>query len=137
MSSRRRFVYYWLPTAAWMALILVGTSLPRVPVPGVTGGDKLAHLVAYGGLGVLLMRALGCAVGMTGRYGIAITLAVGGAFGALDELHQIPLPGRGADARDWLADLIGLALGAGLMYLLLWACAPHARSEDENIMRRE
>ena len=137
MSPSRRFIWYWLPAALWAALILVGTSLPRVPVPGVQGGDKLAHLAVYGVLGLLLMRALGSTCRSVGLREIGVTLALGGAFAGLDELHQIPLPGRGADVCDWLADLVGLALGAGLMYLIQRTQTARTPSEHHTVARRE
>lgn len=118
VTARRRFILYWLPALAWAAVILVSTSLPRVPVPAVEGGDKLAHLGAYGILGLLLMRALSCTADLSSLRGAAATVAWGAAFGAFDELHQIPLPGRGADVRDWLADLVGLTLGAALAWVI-------------------
>jgi VanZ family protein len=33
------------------------------------------------------------------------------ALGAIDEWHQLAVPGRSADVRDWLADVIGALLG--------------------------
>lgn len=137
MTPRRRFVCYWLPAVVWAALILVGTSVPRAPVPRVEGGDKLAHLAVYGVLGLLLMRAVSCTRAPVGLRELGVTLAAGGAFAGLDELHQIPLPGRGADVRDWLADLAGLALGALLILLIYRTRTPREQSEYHTVACRE
>lgn len=79
-----------------------------VPTPW----DKLAH----GGLYALLAVALGLSSGL-GGWRVAL-LAVAGALlvGALDEWHQIFLPGRQAGWDDLAADGVGGLIGA----LALW-----------------
>ncbi len=117
MALRRGspFVCYWLPVIAWALVITIGTSLPRVPGPEVDGGDKLAHLLAYGVLGLLLMRGLRRSHRLPLLRAGALTLGLGGTYGVLDELHQIPLPGRSCTLGDIAADLLGLAL-AGVVF---------------------
>jgi len=119
--NMRRFVVYWLPVLMCAAAILVGTSLPRAPGPEIEGGDKLAHLLAYGLLGLLLMRAYRSCEGLPCRRAAVMTMAVGGLYAALDELHQMPLPRRTASLSDFGADLAGLALGAAVVWLLVSA----------------
>ncbi len=70
-----------------------------VPAPW----DKLAHIAFFFMLTVLLIRYLSLSV----VFGICLVLVVGVA----DEVHQTFLPGRMADWDDWLADLVGTALG--------------------------
>lgn len=95
----------------WITLVI----LTHIPVPqavqelGVS--DKLAHLVAYYPLGLLLptVRLLGCDRWWKCLLVIAICAA-------LDELLQIPV-NRHASVYDWLADMTGALLG---IMTLLW-----------------
>ena len=102
----------------WAALILVLTSVPGSAVPevGFSAADKLVHLLLYGVLGSLAMRALGD-IAQLARSVAVVTLAVA-LFGAVDELHQLFIPGRGADLVDWLADCVGGFTGALLVAVM-------------------
>jgi hypothetical protein len=60
--------------------------------------DKLAHFVAYAGIAALL------AVGSVRRQPMTLILLVS-LIGALDEWHQVYLPGRSADVGDFLTDV--------------------------------
>ncbi|MBD3292074.1 MAG: thioredoxin [Armatimonadia bacterium] len=114
--TRREALCYWTPPVVWAGIILVGTSLPKVPGPNVVGIDKVSHLVAYGILGVLLVR--GFRYCQCWRYGRAAawTLIVGGLFGAFDELHQSWIPGRSTDLLDFAADFAGLTLAVAAVW---------------------
>ena len=97
----------WGPPAAWAALVFTVSSFPvRVPGGGVPGLDKLAHLGVYLVLGLLLARAL--------PHGPWIAVALGWAYGASDEVHQMFVPGRSPDVADWVADAVGVTLGVFL-----------------------
>jgi VanZ family protein len=111
----------------WMLLLpLVGatatltwlSSIPELATPdlGFTWQDKFYHLVAYSVYGVaasiavygwLPTRAL-----TTQRW---VVLAIGCAFGGIDEVHQSFVPGRDGSGYDWIADV----LGTGLAVLIL------------------
>ena len=108
--TRRGFLRWWLPPIAWAAIILTGTSAPRVPGPDVVGFDKVSHLGAYGMLGLLLMRAFRFGKRWPALRAVGYTLAIGGVYGALDEWHQSFIPGRTMDAFDFAADFAGLVL---------------------------
>lgn len=114
---------------------MVATSLPRVPGPEVDGGDKLAHFAAYGLLGLLLARALQLTGAPTPVRLVLLVLVAGGLYAAVDELHQIALPGRTASLGDWVADLVGLGVGAAarIPWRVLRAAAvqPTAYCDDE------
>jgi len=114
--TRRQIVCYWGPTAVWAGLILVGTSLPRVPGPDVVGFDKFSHFIAYGVLGVLLMRSLLRCQGRALPKAALFTVGVGAVFAAVDELHQSWIPGRHTDIRDFVADCVGLLLAIAAMW---------------------
>jgi len=101
----------WLPVALWMAVIFALGGLPPQPerIHLFRFMDKLAHLLEFGVLGLLTVRAayLG---GQRSRsaYWLCIGLAV--LYGALDELHQYFIPGRSVEAADVAADGLGIVL---------------------------
>jgi VanZ family protein len=97
----------------WLALF-VATHLPR-NAPRLPGNppDKLLHFAAYAGLGALVATVLHLAIGrLTLRHLGMAWLAIA-AYGALDEWTQVSV-GRDASIGDWLADVIGAAIGVGL-----------------------
>lgn len=117
MSPRR-----WLPFLLWAAIVFTLTSIPNPAVPEVPGGDKAAHAIMYGGFGAAAAYAL---QGVR-RPWLAHLLALVGiaALAALDEWHQLYIPGRNADVGDWIADVTGAAL------VLLFSVAALRRRES-------
>ena len=114
----------WLPVLVWMALILAlsgQSNLParQNPATGETIRStytlaKLAHVVEYGVLGLLVLRALILPTGSLGlAFGMASAWAVVAAtlFGAVDELRQSLVPNREPRLGDILIDGAS-ALGA-------------------------
>lgn len=118
----------WITGAAWIwtLLILVACWLPAwiLPVsekkgPGIPHLDKLVHFSLFFGFGLLW----GWAVAADRRRWLGV-LAVGAVLAVLTELGQaLPIIQRDAELGDGLADLTGLALGAGLAYLTLRSLA--------------
>lgn len=107
MSEARR----WAPAILWGALILVATSLPGSVLPSapvLPGLDKVVHGGMYGVLGVFVARGMGARSGWAWLMGCVVVAG----FAAADEWHQQWIPGRGADALDWVADVAGATLGA-------------------------
>lgn len=90
--------------------LFYGGSQPPVAGLIVAPWDKLAHFAVYGAITVLLWLATG------GRAPLAV-IAVVIATGALDELHQVNVPGRAADIIDFLIDGAGAAVAGTVM---LW-----------------
>lgn len=104
------FSKLWLIVAlAWTAAILVVNSIgvSDAPIQTFSGADKLTHAVMYAFAAFAwrsAFRSRGDSI--TGLVIFAIA-----ALGAIDEWHQIAVPGRNADVRDWLADVLGALLG--------------------------
>ncbi len=107
------------PLLWWaLALLLAGVIFWLSASPEVRGvgnwldlshpRDKIVHATAFAVLAGLLYLA-------TGKPVLAVVLA--SAYGVFDELHQATVPGRRAEAWDWLAD----TAGAILAVVLLWA----------------
>ena len=136
MSSREQIVR-WLAVVLWSTLISIFSTrwftgertaailLPILVIlfPHASPAElatihhairKTAHFAEYLVLSVLLYRAL------RGRGRWRIELAVGAValaavYAALDELHQLFVPGRTAALRDCLIDVAGAATGQGML----------------------
>ena len=111
----------WAPVAIYMGAIFYISSMPDPAI--LTGTDKPLHWLAYMGLAVLVVRALAGGAGR--RIGVRIAAAallITIGYGITDEVHQLFVPGRSADAYDLVADSAGALSGTvvcwiwGLLY---------------------
>jgi VanZ family protein len=150
MRALRRWVY-WLPAAAWMVTIFVGSTgllsdsrtsrflapLLRWLVPGIAEETvsrivfavrKCAHAGEYGLLAVLVLAALGGTFRLLPRAwsgrraGWALLICAG--YAVSDEVHQAFVPSRFGNPVDVLIDTAGAA--AALLMLRAW-CGWRAR----------
>jgi len=103
----------WAPAVAWAALIFLLSARSTTAVPLEHGLDKFAHFGAYAVLGAALGRAR-----LHHRWPLAVPLALGLLYALSDELHQAFVPGRTAEAADWVADALGTL--AGLLLFHRW-----------------
>lgn len=98
----------------WIALA-IATHVPKLPSVSLQHGDKIAHYVAYALLAIFLSWAW-----TTRRryvpWGIVFAWGTAVLYGAIDELTQIPIPGRYGDWYDWCADSVGALTGIGLFW---------------------
>ncbi len=101
----------WIVTALWGGLILALTSIPGSDVPTfeLPAADKLGHAALYAVLGLLIMRAMRAQARRV--WPAVVALAGVAVFGAVDEWHQRLVPGRSTELADWLADMVGGAIG--------------------------
>ena len=103
--------YLDIPLTLIVTLILTVAMLWPLdqPPPAPRGSDKLVHLIAFAALAFPLAR--------TGRIGLLPVFISASAFGGVIELIQ-PSFNRSADVNDWVADIVGAALGigCGLLY---------------------
>jgi VanZ family protein len=101
----KRALEAWAPPLALAVAIflLSARSTLPVPVPPVSGIDKVGHFGVYAVLGWLLARA-------ADRSGISLAwaAAAGIVYGATDEIHQAFVPGRTPEFLDWVADSAGV-----------------------------
>lgn len=124
------------PPVALMAVLWWSSSQPDAPGPEVD--DKLAHVLAYGLLAALWVRAQ---YFLTTWPIVRLTLTAMGAslgYGAIDELHQSYVPGRDASLLDLLADAAGAVLGALLaagFYVLGYAWARRRAPKPPSALR--
>ena len=107
---------YWLAIFAGTHLPLGGRGLGKI-------NDKLLHFGAYAGLAFLLAATL---TSLRVRHGaLLLPLIVAAAYGCVDELSQLAVPGRYAEVADWTADVIGAGVGVisfSLVSLALVKC---------------
>ena len=92
-------------------------------VPNIQINDKIEHILAYGGLGFLLNLSLRIQNKFTivKKYPAWFTVLIVSSYGALDELHQLFIPGRSCDILDWTADTVGVIIGVTIMTILILA----------------
>lgn len=104
----------------YVLLIFFLSSRPYLhsPGPDFELKDKLVHLVEYLILGLLLIAAAGRLVCKTKAGTFLLFLAIGASIAALDEVLQNHVPGRSMDVYDWVADVLGVAVGVGLFVSL-------------------
>lgn len=104
----------------WMATLFYLSSQASIGLPlEFDGGDKLAHMAAYGLLASFMLGA--CARSSSGYSlrQVALVTLLASLYGLSDEWHQSFVPGRSADVLDLLADSLGAALTALLLRLWL------------------
>lgn len=104
-------VVRFLPAVVCMILFWLVSDRPGdLPIP--SGGlDKVAHALAYAVLAGTLRWGFGP---QGGRSATLASWAIAAAYGAVDEAHQSWVPGRLATVGDWIADMVGAAVGATL-----------------------
>jgi len=99
---------------AFLLCLIAVLTLSLVPSPPeslTTGWDKTNHL-----LGFSVLAVLGCWSYPARIAGVLMALL---AYGALIEGLQALTPHRFAEWSDWLADGLGLALGWGLVRIIM------------------
>jgi VanZ family protein len=118
-SFFQAFALYWLPVLLYVGVIFTLSSRPNLKAPlPFENGDKVCHMLEYGGLGILMARALRASGRISGPLGAAlVVVAVGAAIAAADENFQRLIPGRDSSVYDWMADVTGLVF-AQIFYLL-------------------
>ena len=108
------FMRNQLPAIGWAVVIFVGSSIPGKDIPdlGFKPQDKIAHIIEFGILGFLLLRAYrSTSYVIFHKYAVIWAGIFGIAWGILDEAHQLLVPGRCASTYDVTADAIGVLAG--------------------------
>lgn len=126
MKRAFRPLSYWLPPIAWAAGIfgLSCLSLPPKP-PLFPMQDKLAHMILYALLALLLLRAFTGERKWGLRKAALLAFLLTSLYGVTDEFHQYFTPTRSVDILDWVADSVG---AAAVFVSLLWPRRKASRS---------
>jgi VanZ family protein len=91
-----------------MAMIFWLSSLPDIPGPNLFSfQDKVEHFLVYGILAVFVSGALGARDRGPGWAKVVLVTTVVALYGALDEFHQMFVPGRDASLMDLFFDTLG------------------------------
>lgn len=106
----------WCIALAWTGLIFWLSHQPTVPLPGIPGVDKLAHVTEYGLYALFVARAIFPNLKRdSAAQGWGPVLAWCLFYAITDEIHQAYVPGRSSDWLDVLADGAGALLCAMLL----------------------
>jgi VanZ family protein len=119
-----RFATHVLPAVAYASAIFYAglVRIGRLPQVGFVATDKLLHALAFGGLALLLARAVHWLrpVGTLPRK-LLLGCAGSSALGLSLEVCQAFTAYRSADVMDWVADTLGALLAVGLTFaFFLW-----------------
>lgn len=118
----RRFIAYfpyWVPAVLWLGIIFFLSSLPDSATPGrFLLPDKVLHAAEYFILAFLMLFALQRTTTLKFSTCFWIVLAVGAVYGLSDEFHQLYVPTRHFDLRDLLADVCGILVLFGILWIL-------------------
>ncbi len=120
--SNHTFLLVYLPLILYWIALFILTTIPVDSIPRLFDyQDKIEHFVAYGVLAFLLTLALffqkRSNLLSSKAFSFAFLFIL--AYGAIDELHQLIVPGRYCDLYDWVADSIGASFGILLVHLFL------------------
>jgi len=118
-NSFRLFALFWTPVLLYLVVIFALSAQPHLKAPlPFENGDKICHMAEYGGLGILIARALRASFRLRPLVVASlIVVLIGAVVGASDETFQRFVPGRDSSVYDWLADVTGLIFGQ-IVYLL-------------------
>lgn len=123
MNKRR-----WVAPVLWACVIELLTSWPNPPsVAAPEGTDKVVHFVMYSVFGLLVMRSAWSVRPVWRTAAIAAGALL--LFAALDEWHQLFIPGRGMEVGDWIADSVGAFAGITLYSLITGATLARRESK--------
>jgi VanZ family protein len=106
----------WLPPILWGGLIWFVSSMPHLTIPKqivFPNIDKAAHLGEYTIFSFLLTRAF--VLSFIGKASLFSWLLLV-LYGGMDEIHQLFVPGRACDIKDFITDIAGAVLGILLFH---------------------
>jgi VanZ family protein len=118
--EKRKVMLVYFPLTLYWIVLFTATTLPGKDLPDLGISDKIEHFSAFFILAVLINLTLiyQRKSYLLFRYAIIATIIITLSYGAIDEIHQLFIPGRSADFRDWLADSSGVIMGVFFLNLL-------------------
>ena len=120
LEKHKMKLVYW-PLVLYWLILLTATSLPGKDLPNLGVSDKIEHFTAYFILAVLLNISLLIQnkfklLKAKASQAVLLIIAV---YAALDELHQLFIPGRSCDILDWTADMAAAIAGVLIVIILV------------------
>jgi len=115
--EKRKVWLVYIPLVLYWIILFTATTLPGPQLPDIHISDKIEHFSAFFILSVMLNLALiyQRKSYILFKYAALVTIIICLSYAAIDELHQMFIPGRFADIRDWLADSAGVVIGVFLL----------------------
>jgi VanZ family protein len=121
---------------AWMALITYWSNQPHLPIdqPVVANAlhnlqHRMAHVLAYGLMGLLAYWTFEPKSSTANRASWIIAIGVTSLFGITDEFHQSFIPGRRPAIDDWLLDTASAA--AAIWFITQVRRSKHLRAGEQ------
>jgi VanZ family protein len=120
LIEKHKALLVYLPLALYWVVLLILTSLPGKDVPNTNINDKVEHYLAYSILAILLCFTFDFQkkIKFLAKQPYLFSLLLVSFYGCIDELHQLYIPGRSCDVKDWLADTCGGLMGIGIVLLI-------------------
>jgi VanZ family protein len=118
-KNKKKLLY--IPLGIYWFILLILTTLPGKDLPKTGVNDKIEHFSAYFFLSILLSLTLLLQnkYYKMKKYFAAVSGFIIGLYAALDEIHQLFVPGRDCDILDWTADMVGACIGIFLIIFLI------------------
>ena len=119
--EKRKVYLVYVPLIVYWIVLFIATTIPTSSLPSVAVSDKIKHFGAFFGLSVLLSLTLmyQSKVLFFKKYFVVSAIVISSIYGMLDEIHQSFIPGRYSEFLDWVADSVGAAAGAYIVFYLL------------------
>ncbi len=120
LETNKKWLIYF-PLILYWLILFVATTLPSSDLPKTGVSDKVEHFTAY----MILAVFLNLTLMFQNKYpklkkkAWLYTLLFVLTYAALDELHQLFIPGRDCDLLDWMSDASGVLLGLGFVKILM------------------
>jgi VanZ family protein len=117
----------YIPLAIYWITIFVFTTIPVNTLPKIFDvQDKLEHFIAFFILSIFLFLALHFQNKniFIKKNVVIVTILCVLIYGAIDEIHQMLIPGRTADIFDWIADSLGGSIGIFCTFLFIRMAKP-------------
>ena len=115
-------LFLYTPLALYWLALFIGTTLPTDEIPQMfKTQDKIEHFLGYFGLAVLvnLWMHFQTKLDFLKRKAHIFSFLVVTCYAAIDEIHQLFIPGRDCDILDWTADSIGGLIGVIIVYFFI------------------
>ncbi len=118
-KNKLKLVYF--PLIVYWLILLTATSLPSNEMPDIHMSDKIEHFLGYGVLTILITFSLlvQSKNKLLKAKAYLATIIIVSVYGALDELHQMFVPGRDCDFYDWVTDFAAAFFGIIIVYSLV------------------
>ena len=116
----KNLITFWFPVFFWCAIIYYFSSIPSLRSDFSNQWDfvlrKIAHMVEYGVLTVLLFRVYSKNNGFTIKKSISFAIMFALTYAFTDEYHQTFVFGRQGSLNDVFVDGLGIFFTAFLIY---------------------